>query len=68
MPASILVPDASVFSRWFLPAEEELQADKALALCDAIVEERDFKENGTFLASELLARTPPARRQHLDEH
>ena len=39
MPAPLVVPDASVILKWVLPSEDEPDADKALVLRDAILEE-----------------------------
>ena len=39
MPAPLVVPDASVLLKWVLPSNEEPDADKALLLRTAIVDE-----------------------------
>lgn len=39
MPAPLVVPDASVILKWVLPSDDEPDADKALVLRDAILEE-----------------------------
>src|SRR5690348_10238492 len=40
MPVPLVVPDASVLLKWVLPSEEEPDADKALILRSAILEDR----------------------------
>jgi len=39
MPAPLVVPDASVILKWVLPSDDEPDADKALVLRNAILEE-----------------------------
>ncbi len=39
MPVPLVVPDASVILKWVLPSDDEPDADKALVLRDAILEE-----------------------------
>jgi len=39
MPTPLVVPDASVLLKWVLPSDEEPDADRALLLRTAIVEE-----------------------------
>lgn len=39
MPAPLIVPDASVILKWVLPSDDEPDADKALGLRDAILDE-----------------------------
>ncbi len=39
MPMPLVVPDASVILKWVLPCDDEPDADKAIALRDAILEE-----------------------------
>jgi len=39
MPAPLVVPDASVILKWVLPSDNEPDADKALMLRNAILDE-----------------------------
>jgi predicted nucleic acid-binding protein len=39
MPAPLVVPDASVILKWVLPSDDEPDADMALVLRDAILED-----------------------------
>jgi len=39
MPIPLVVPDASVLLKWVLPSDDEPDADKALVLRAAIVDE-----------------------------
>lgn len=39
MPTPLVVPDASVLLKWVLPSDEEPDADRALLLRDAILDE-----------------------------
>lgn len=40
MPMPLVVPDASVILKWVLPSDDEPDADKALLLRDAILDEK----------------------------
>ncbi|MGH8259024.1 MAG: type II toxin-antitoxin system VapC family toxin [Steroidobacteraceae bacterium] len=39
MPSSLVVPDASILLKWVLPSDDEPDADKALLLREAILDE-----------------------------